>query len=357
MNVLQIGSDRSRRGILVPGSPASRRQEAYAAALGEMTIIGFSRAADGFAAFEAPHLRVIPTASRSPLFYGLDALRIAQTLPRPDVVSVQDPFETGFLGLFIAWHVGAPLYVQVHTDFLAPAFARQSFINRIRVLLAGYVLHRAARIRVVSPRIERSLAHRYGDALAPVSVLPIYAETNAMPDAGPNLPERFGAFSHRIVFVGRLEPEKGARRALESFAAAAPATAALIVVGTGSQRDTLVARAHALGVASRVFFEGEHPAGPYLALADLVLVPSAYEGYGLIIVEALAAGKPVLATDVGIAREAGAIVVADGADYAHALAQWFSAGVRTGTLCYRPYASVETYVAAFAADVAAAANG
>lgn len=356
MNVLQIGSDRSRRGILVPGSPAARRQEAYAAALGELTIIGFSRAADGFAAFEAPHLRVIPTRSRSPLLYGRDALRIAHTLPRPDVVSVQDPFETGFLGLLIAWHFEVPLYVQVHTDVLAPAFARHSFLNRVRVLIARYVLRRAARIRVVSPRIQASLRSA-GYKLPAISVLPIYAETSAAVSAGPNLPERFAVFSHRVVFVGRLEPEKGARRALESFATAAPGTAALIIVGAGSERDALVARAQTLGVAARVFFEGEHPAGPYLALADLVLVPSEYEGYGMIIVEALAAGKPVLSTDVGIAREAGAIVVPDGADYAHALAQWFSMGVRTGTLRYHPYASFEAYVAAFAADVAAAASG
>lgn len=357
MNVLQIGSDRSHRGILVPGSAAAHRQEAYAAALGEMTIIGFSRNSDGFAAFEAPHLRVIPTASRSRLLYGRDALHIARTLPKPDVVSVQDPFETGLVGLLIARHFGVPLYVQVHTDFLSPAYARHSLVNRVRVFIAGYVLKRAARIRVVSARIQRSL-QAAGYKLPAVSVLPIYAETNAVVvSAGPNLPERFAAFSHRMVFVGRLEPEKGARRALESFATAAPGTAALIVVGAGSERDALVARAQKLGVAARVFFEGEHPAGPYLALADLVLVPSEYEGYGLSIVEALAAGKPVLSTDVGIAREAGAIVVPDGADYAHALAQWFSVGERTGTLRYHPYASFEAYVAAFAEDVAAAASG
>lgn len=354
MNVLQIGSDRSRRGILVPGSPASKRQEAYAAALGELTIIGFSRAADGFAPYGAPHLHVIPTISHTPLSYGLDALRIAKGLPRPDVISVQDPFETGLAGLLIARHFGVPLHVQVHTDFLAPAYARHSLTNRVRVLIARYLLPRAARIRVVSPRIRSSL-RSLGSKLPAISVLPIYAHTQPDLDAGPNLPQRFASFSHSLVFVGRLEPEKGARRALEGFASAAPESAALIVVGSGSEQSALVAQAQALGVASRVFFEGEQAAGPYLALADLVLVPSEYEGYGLIIIEALAAGKPVLSTDVGIAREAGAIIVPDGTDYAHALAQWFSAGERTGTLRYRPYASFEEYVAAFAADVAAAA--
>lgn len=355
MNVLQIGSDRSKRGILVPGTQASRRQTLYGQCFGRLTIIGFSRASDGFEEYEPGFgTHVIPTQSHSRFLYGRDALRIAKDLPRPDVVSVQDPFETGLAGFLIARRFGVPLHVQVHTDFLSRGYFSYSLANKLRVLIAWFVLRRANRVRVVSRRIEGSLG-RFG-VTAPISILPIFVDVDRFRAAtpGPVLSERFAKFSHRLLFLGRLEREKGPLRALEAFASAAPETACLIVVGEGSERTLLTDRAQVLGVATRVFFEGEHDAAAYIALADLALVPSEYEGYGMVIVEALAAGKPVLATDVGVAREAGAIVTKP-EEYAHALAHWFGGGERLGTLKNYPYKSLEGYVDAYCADIAAIA--
>jgi glycosyltransferase involved in cell wall biosynthesis len=59
------------------------------------------------------------------------------------------------------------------------------------------------------------------------------------------------------------------------------------------------------------------------------------------IVEALAAGVPVLSTDVGIAREAGAIIA--GGDYSAALIGWLSGLHERGVLKLQPYMSEETY--------------
>src|SRR5579863_7885622 len=140
MRVLQISADRSARGILHSGSAAFLRQEAYAKQLGNLNIIGFSRRSDGVQAIEAGALHIYPTNSSLSLRYGLDAIRIARTVQRPDVVSPQDPFETGLAAWWIARRLKIPLHIQIHTDFLSPEYAKHSFINRIRVLIAGFVL-------------------------------------------------------------------------------------------------------------------------------------------------------------------------------------------------------------------------
>jgi len=161
---------------------------------------------------------------------------------------------------------------------------------------------------------------------------------------------RFSAFATRLLVVSRLEKEKNIRLAIDAFAKAAPHTACLIILGEGRERRLLEKRAASLGVAGRVFFEGATDPLPYYAVADLLLVPSLYEGYGLVIVEALSAGKPVLATDVGVAREAGAIVAEIGG-FTEALAAWFENGPRIGVLEQYPYRSFEEYVQAYGADI------
>src|SRR3989344_5477046 len=176
MRVLQIGADRSRRGILFLGTPGAKRQEAYAQAFGELYVVGFSRRSDGATHYEFEGLRVFPTNSISRPFYILDALRIARELPKPDVVSAQDPFETGLVAWLLARHCKVPLHVQVHTDFLAPEYARHSFVNHVRVLLARFILARADGIRVVSERIKVSL-RAAGYPLPTISVLPIFVDT------------------------------------------------------------------------------------------------------------------------------------------------------------------------------------
>lgn len=352
MRILSIGTDRS---LFDADSAARQRHVAYAKELGTLDVIVFT-VGRAYTPVEDGALRVIPTSSLSRFAYGLGAIMRALSLPRPDVVTAQDPFETGLAALFIARLRGVPLHVQVHTDFLAPAFALHSRLNRIRRRMAGFVLRRSSRIRVVSERLKQEIIARYRPH-AIVHVLPIFADTARFKEAKPlpALETRFERFAQVFLFVGRLEPEKGAVHAIRVFAQSAPQESCLILVGQGSERVSLEREAAARGVKTRVFFEGERDPAPYYALADLVLVPSAYEGYGLVIVEALAAGVPVLATDVGIAREAGAIV-APVETFPAALTRWLAEGPRHAVLRGYPYESFPTYVGAWVDDVRATAG-
>ena len=87
-----------------------------------------------------------------------------------------------------------------------------------------------------------------------------------------------------------------------------------------------------------------------LSHADVVLVPSRYEGYGLVSVEALAAGVPVIATDVGVAREAGAIVISD-KKFVQEIVHWIETGPRKASLLNYPYRDFDDYAERYVADI------
>jgi glycosyltransferase involved in cell wall biosynthesis len=87
--------------------------------------------------------------------------------------------------------------------------------------------------------------------------------------------------------------------------------ACLLLVGDGGDRERVEERAHEQGLARHCFFLGyQENVAPWYAVADAVVLTSANEGTPVTIIEALAAGRPVVATDVGGVRD----VVRDGAD-------------------------------------------
>jgi glycosyltransferase involved in cell wall biosynthesis len=78
-----------------------------------------------------------------------------------------------------------------------------------------------------------------------------------------------------------------------------------LLAGEGAERPRLEARARSLGVADRVHFLGHRDDVPeLLAACDLFVLPSLYEGLPLSVLEAMAASRPVVATDVGGTGEA-----------------------------------------------------
>lgn len=105
-----------------------------------------------------------------------------------------------------------------------------------------------------------------------------------------------------IGTVGRLSREKGvgdlleaARRVIDAFA-----ECVFLIVGDGPLAAELNARAHALGIAGRVRFAGTRRDVPrLLGLMDVFVLPSYVEGQPMALLEAMASGRPVIATGVG----------------------------------------------------------
>jgi glycosyltransferase involved in cell wall biosynthesis len=129
-----------------------------------------------------------------------------------------------------------------------------------------------------------------------------------------------GAFA--FFFVGRLEPVKDLGTLLEAFAALPPELAVrarLYLVGEGAERAPLEARRDALGLADRVVFLGARSdASRLLMAADAFAMSSKSEGLPMVLLEAMAAGVPCVATAVGgisqlLAEERGLLVPAQSA--------------------------------------------
>jgi len=347
------------RNLCKAGSQSRLRLEKYAAGAGEIDVILFSLRSRKLAPVDNSRVRIYPTNSLWRVFYMRDALHVARTLAKPDVVTAQDPFEAGLAGMRIAKHFAVPLHVQVHTNFLAPSFIRRHFpLNFIRFYIAGFVLPYAARVRTVSNSIRDALVKKYHPT-SPPSVLPIFVDVQKYKHAlaPESLKAKFAKFERKVLVVSRLESEKNVDLAIHAFAEVGADNACLIIVGSGSEQASLErhAREHDL-LDGRIFFEGFQDPTPYYKIADVALFPSdSYDGYGMVIIEALAAGIPVVSTDVGVAREAGAIIAAP-THFAHVLAQLLEAPKEEIVLKNYPYASEVQYVREWVADVAAAAS-
>lgn len=116
-----------------------------------------------------------------------------------------------------------------------------------------------------------------------------------------------------VLYAGRLRTRKAVAVLLEAFALLRREhpEATLVLAGDGEQRPALETRARELGLADAVRFVGAQPRSAmpgWYASADVFCLPSIYEGFPLAILEAMAAGLPVVATAVAGVPEA----VADG---------------------------------------------
>lgn len=145
--------------------------------------------------------------------------------------------------------------------------------------------------------MSSSLADEARSVLAPIPVTRIY-EPNI--DAGderrwhaPHVPG-----SRLILCAGRLVRQKNFELAIRAFAKIDPACDAhLLILGEGEARVGLEVLVDRLGLNHRVQFMGHVPdIRPLLARASLFLLSSRYEGYPAVIIEALAAGVPVVTT-------------------------------------------------------------
>ena len=108
----------------------------------------------------------------------------------------------------------------------------------------------------------------------------------------------------RILFVGRLTRRKGLHIVLEALSSLKDREWSLEVVGDGPQRQELEALAGSLGIQARVTFQGfrDDPQG-WMAERDMLIFPSLDEGMGLVLMQAVQVGIPVLASDIEPVRE------------------------------------------------------
>ena len=102
----------------------------------------------------------------------------------------------------------------------------------------------------------------------------------------------------RIITVGSFKPQKNHKLLLKAFAKLKIKDAKLMFVGKGEGREHLSILVEELGLADKIVFAGfQIDTIPFYLTADLFVLSSNYEGFGNVIVEALACGTPVVSTD------------------------------------------------------------
>ncbi len=248
------------------------------------------------------------------------ALEIARRAARADVVYTTGMFGRSSLGARLARR---PYVVKLTAD---PAFERArrrgivggnvdefqadagGLSVRVLRLARDVELKHAAHVFTPSAYL-RELAVSWGVDPARVSVLPNPAPS--LPDFAPRdeLRENFGLHGPALAFAGRLTAQKSLRVALEAVAAVEGVE--LLIAGEGDERQAIERDIAELGLGGRVRLLGALPrvrVVELFAAADASILSSSWENFPHTVVEALAAGTPVLATATGGVAE----VVHDG---------------------------------------------
>ncbi len=324
MKIISIGSDRN---LFKKDSEIQKRIKEYGKLFEELHVIVFSDKKDGHSDMKlSDNVFIYPTNHSYKAFYLWNIYGIIKNLKlriensRNDfIVSCQDPFEAGLAGWLLKLWLNLPLQLQVHTDFLSPYFSSESALNRFRVRLAKFLLLRADRIRVVSERIKSSLltldsrlpaCPARGQGLSTkIAVLPVFVDIKKIQSAKikTDLHRKYSDNDFIILMASRLAKEKNIGMAIDAMPEMVEnhPKALLLIVGSGPEDDRLKFQAEKYGILdSNIRFEPwTDDLVSYYKTADLLLLTSNYEGYGRTVIEAMAAGLPVVMTDVGLAGE------------------------------------------------------
>ena len=118
------------------------------------------------------------------------------------------------------------------------------------------------------------------------------------------LHEKYPGYEKIFLVLGRVEPVKNIAWLIDVFADVVKQKSnyVLLIVGSGSEEDTIRSQVTRYRLQENVKFEGwTNDPWSYLKTADCLLFPSLSEGYGLVVMEAIAAGTPVIMNNVGVA--------------------------------------------------------
>lgn len=232
------------------------------------------------------------------------ALRAPLNSYRPDVVLSYWLYPDAYGAATVAHELGAPLV----------AGARGSDIrarDRISLALTRRVIERSARILTVSEDLRRIAIESFGASAGLTSTIPNGCDTKIFrlaPRAAARAALGISQDTRLILFVGRVVPAKGLRELTAAWLdlARVEPHVQLAVVGHGPLLQELAAQAAAAECAKSFHAPGALPAGDvatWMQACDVFCLPSHTEGYPNVLVEALACGRPVVATPVGGVNE------------------------------------------------------
>ncbi|MDR3678143.1 MAG: glycosyltransferase family 4 protein [Acidobacteriota bacterium] len=247
-----------------------------------------------------PGVRVLSNRRPSLASYLLLAIKLFVWIwnSKPDVIITHTHY-ANVLGQLLGALAGVKTRVAVQHSILRkyPTFSRHAdwLLGTVGVYTKQIaVSHSVADSMSAYPERYKRIVHTIYNGIA--------LGENGCPNGQPlpNLP-----VGHpRILHVGRLSREKNHEALLKSLQQIPGAY--LVLVGDGELRNTLEQRVQAMGLADRVCFLGEIAPEEVRAVmnaCDLFMFPSFYEALGMALLEAMAAGMPIVASDIPACRE------------------------------------------------------
>jgi glycosyltransferase involved in cell wall biosynthesis len=250
----------------------------------------------------SPGLPLLDTGYYISLRYGRSARRLLRTM---DVVHVHHPFLSGSLALRYCKPRGIPIVFTNHTRYDLYAQAYLPVLSEVigETSMRGYLppFCRACDLVISPSRGMREILEGFG-VDAPITVVPNGVELGPFrkpPHPVDRAAQGFSQEDVLLIYSGRLGPEKNLRFLLRSFAGAALTYShiGLVLVGDGPAREELQDWVEQLDLSSRVRFTGMVPYEEmpgYLAMADAFVTASVTEVHPFTVIEAMAAGRPVL---------------------------------------------------------------
>jgi glycogen(starch) synthase len=237
--------------------------------------------------------------------YGPQAAIVGPILAaRADLVHVHLGEDLAVLpvGAAVARLHHLPLVLTVHTSMrhtLAVSDLRSAVLKTLGGKIERWGEHSAEAVLVITPRLCRLLLSD-GVEEDRVHVIP--------PGVNPSLFDGsfedpfVGVGKPRVLFVGRLAAQKGVRTLVAAAGLLEDPSAQVLLVGDGPERKALERETKRIGVGKRLHFVGfvAHDRLPaVLDHADLLVLPSLYEELGTVLLEAMQAGLPIVASKTG----------------------------------------------------------
>lgn len=306
MRVLVIGTDLQ---LLDPSSGTTRRILEYAKTIGELDILLLLGESRDEKMLELPHLRIYPICGKFSRFWrGYFLARKLIHIKRYDVISAQDT-EKSLIAWLLSFEYRIPWQMQIHTDIFSPHFKKNSFTDQIRFQLAKFFIPRATGVRVVSHRIKQSIERLGIQGKSKISILPIYLDVEKIRSAPVKI-DLHTKYPGKFIMLmpTRLSREKNIGMAFEALVhlrkSGIQKEILLLIVGKGPDKQALVAKVNDMDLTELVKFEDWTDDPPsYYKTADVYLLTSVYEGGARAPLEAIAAGLPVVMSDVPPAHE------------------------------------------------------
>jgi teichuronic acid biosynthesis glycosyltransferase TuaC len=266
----------------------------------------------------------------------------------PDLIHAHMAYPDGFAAVLLGQALGCPTVVSVHGGDVNLYF-RHFFGRRLGL----WTISHADRVITASESLLHAVVNEHGADARKITVIPAGVDVSRFtPMPLDKAEDKLGLArgASRILYVGGITEAKGIEYLLKAFARLlreSPESAQLCLVGDGDHLEAARLSVQQLGIAASVTFVGKRPnqeIPAWINASEVLVLPSLSEGFGVVLIEAMACGKPVVATNCGgpediVTPETGILVAPrDEVALAEALTAVLANGHRFSAQTIRQYA-------------------